>query len=241
MSHLRSIIALLAVLLTVTQVTSVVGQQRSKKQNKPRSTRKEKGNKKESEEPETPKVVLPTDPRLLSLHRDFVRKAERLATEYERADENEKARAVYNQILKLVPNYPRAMEKLKELHRRESTAQRVVVDVFANRSWQDSGINLIAGKPVQIEAKGKWTFRMVYPLSADGIKIPEKLRDFNLGALVGVIDSPDMEEVEPFLIGSNLQFDAPRSGRLLLQMHDSDPSDNTGKLTVEIKGTFNRR
>jgi len=221
-------------MFTVAQSTNTVGQPRGEKQNNSRAAT-------EAEEPETPKVELPSDPRLLSLHRDFVRKAQQLAMEYERDNENQKARDVYDQILKLVPNFPPAIKKLREIHRRESSAERVVMDVYANRPWQDAGITLIAGKPVHIEAKGQWTFRMIHKLAADGMEIPEKLRDFNLGALVGIIDSPDMEEPEPFLIGSNFEFDAPSSGRLLLRMYDSDASDNAGKLSVEIKGTFKRR
>ncbi len=230
----RWIIAVLTVLLSSSYVTDAVGQKRGQKPKKSRTAE-------ESEESETPRVELPSDPRLLSLHRDFVRKAERLASEYEKANENQKARDVYEQILKLVPNYPAAMEKLDEIHRRESMAERVTMTIHANRPWQDTGIRLIAGKPVQIEAKGKWTFRMTHTLPADGMEIPEKLRDFPLGALVGVIDSPDVEEPEPFFIGSKFEFDAPVSGRLLLRMYDSNPTDNTGKLTVEIKGTFKRR
>ena len=80
------------------------------------------------------------------------------------------------------------MERLQRIHEQESTAERVVLDVFADRPWQDTGVIVIEGKPVRIEARGEWTFRMIYKLPAEGMEIPEKLRDFNLGALVGVIE-----------------------------------------------------
>lgn len=189
-------------------------------------------------------VQLPADPRLLALHREFVRKAEKLAADYERADDDPRARAVYQEILKLVPNYGPAEERLEKIRQREATAERAVVDVHANRPWQDTGVMLIEGKPVTIEARGTWTFRMSHEITPDGIEIPEELRDFNIGALVGVIDgavSEDEDPPQPFLVGTKLEMVAPMSGRLLLRMYDGEPSDNVGKLTVDIQGTFEKR
>lgn len=250
MSRHRWIVALLALILVSTQVATSEAQQRNR--------RAQNNNRDDDDEDEAPEVQLPSDPRLLDLHRDFVRKADRLAMEYEKAGEYEKARDVYVEVLRLVPNYPPAMEKLQRIHEQESTAERVVLDVFADRPWQDTGVIVIEGKPVRIEARGEWTFRMIYKLPAEGMEIPEKLRDFNLGALVGVIeplesrtkrdrdkdedeDDEEDEALQPFLIGSKYEFDAPVSGRLLLRMYDSDPSDNAGKISVEIKGTFKKR
>src|SRR5262245_49187131 len=48
---------------------------------------------------------LPSDERLLALHRDFVKRAETLAKEYEGDKDWGKARTVYEEILKLVPQY----------------------------------------------------------------------------------------------------------------------------------------
>src|SRR5262245_40468627 len=59
----------------------------------------ETGNKEKKEE--KPKVKpLPDDKKLLSLHLDFVKKAEKLANEYEGTKDWGKARAVYEEILK---------------------------------------------------------------------------------------------------------------------------------------------
>ena len=80
---------------------------------------------------------------------------------------------------------------------------------------------------------------MEYTLPPDGIEIPKELRDFPLGALVGkVMTSPDDEEAKVFLIGSGTKFTAEKDGRLVMRIYDSDPTDNNGKMSTMIEGTF---
>jgi hypothetical protein len=183
---------------------------------------------------------LPPDPRLLALHREFVQKAEKLAQEYEQKRDFDKAKACYEEILHLVPDYPAAKSALATLIEREFTAEKKVVDVHANRDWQDTGVVVVQGKPVRIKASGTWTLNMSYRLTPAGISIPEELRDFNLGSLIGVIAGGDPKAIKPFLIGEGTEFVAERTGRLLLRMYDNDVNDNVGKITVEISGSFGR-
>jgi len=181
----------------------------------------------------------PTDPKLIELHKEFLSKAEKLAEDYERKKQHDKAREVYEAILRLVPNYPRAEEALQKIRETEATTDKKQLTVMAAKGWQDTGIVLQQGKPVIIEAKGTWTFKMSHQLGPDGIEIPKELRDFNLGALVGVIvTSPDPKDFKPFHIGERKEFTAERTGRLMLRMYDSDPSDNQGQLTVQVQSTF---
>jgi hypothetical protein len=195
----------------------------------------DKGKKKE----EKPKVKpLPDDKKLLALHLDFVKKAMNLADEYEKTKDWGKARAVYEEILKLVPQYPSANAKLAEMLQREAGAQKTTVTVKADSDWQDSGIELIEGKPIVIEVTGTWVFRLEVETTADGLSIPKELRDFPLGCLVGMIPSDDPKLAKPFVLGSGKQFISDRSGTLYLRMYDTDPSDNRGSLKVEIHGTF---
>lgn len=186
-----------------------------------------------------PPVVLPSDEKLLELHKAFVVGAEKLAAEYEKANQTEKARACYSEILRLVPTYTPAQSKMAEIRVKEESANRKPFDVFANKGWQDTGINVLAGKPVSIKAAGSWTMKMEYTLPPDGIEIPKELRDFPLGALVGkVMTAPDDEEAKVFLIGSSTKFTAEKDGRLVLRIYDSDPADNNGKMSTMIEGTF---
>ncbi len=95
----------------------------------------DKGNKGKAKkgDADAPKVrPLPDDKRLLALHLDFVKQAEKLGKEYEAGKQWGKARTVYEEILKLVPQYPPAQAKLAEMLQHERGAQSVTVDVQAN-------------------------------------------------------------------------------------------------------------
>jgi hypothetical protein len=185
---------------------------------------------------------LPQDKRMLDLYIKFVKDAERLAAEYERDKQPEKAREVYKEILSVVPDYVRAKKKLQEYFEKEATAERKVVEIQANQAWQKTGVKLIPGKPITIQATGTWTFKMSQKLGPGGMVIPKELRNFNLGALVGIVmpEGPinEKNKPKPFLVGDGTQFVAGGAGHLMLRMYDSDPSDNLGKMKVEIIGTF---
>lgn len=192
-----------------------------------------------AKQPEPP--PLPNDKRLLALHLEFVKKAEKLAAEYEHNKQTDKAAAVYGEILKLVPAYPKAKQMVEAYQAKENTADRVAVDVKANEAWQDTGVRLIAGKPFHIKASGTWTINMSHVVAADGMEIPKELRAFKLGSLIGVIGAGDPKKAKPFAIGGDFHQVADQSGPLLVRMHDSDPSDNAGKLKLDIVGRFDKK
>ncbi len=185
--------------------------------------------------------VLPSDPRLLELHKDFVLGAEKLAAEYERAKQFDKAKEVYQSILKLIPRYPNAEQGLKAALQAQVSVDKKVLDIQANKEWQPTGVLLSEGMPVRIDTSGRWTFRIEFDGDAAGIEIPKEYRDFNLGALVGVIDSGNPKEAKPFLIGQGKEFTADRSGQLWLRMYDFNNTDNSGKISVQIQSTFLKR
>ncbi len=181
----------------------------------------------------------PTDPKLIELHKEFIGKAQKLAEDYERKKQHDKAREVYEAILRLVPNLPQAEEALSKIREAEATTDKKQITISAAKGWQDTGVVLQEGKPVIIEAKGNWTFKMSHQLGPDGIEIPKELRDFNLGALIGVIvTGPDPKEFKPFHVGEKKEFTAERTGRLMLRMYDADPADNLGQLSVNVHSTF---
>ena len=140
--------------------------------------------------------------------------------------------------MRLTPDYEFAQQQLDRLRQREFSASRRSFEVQANKDWQDTGIRLIAGKPVKLTASGEWTFNMSHKLGPDGMEIPKALKDFKLGSLIGIIADPEAKTPKPFYIGANKEFVAEQSGPLLVRMHDSDPSDNKGSLVLEITGRF---
>ncbi len=211
---------------------------------------------------------LPEDQRLLKIHESFVKEAEKLALEYEKTNQFDKARSCYEEILRLVPVYTNAQAALDKVKTKQYSAETKKFDVLANKGWQDSGVIVGAGKPIIIRADGSWTFRMTLDLSADGIEIPQELQAFRLGALIGMIDDGsgtamqsssgsrdgregndeggrggDRERSKedkngPFLVGSQYEFTPDKNGKLLLRMYDADPTDNQGKMNVQISGSF---
>jgi hypothetical protein len=201
---------------------------------------KGKGGKAKRDDSDTPKArPLPDDKRLLALHLEFVKQAEKLGKEYEAGKEWSKARAVYEEILKLVPQYPPAQARLAEMLSHERAAKSTTFVVRADTGWQDTGIDVLADKPVTIVATGKWTFHLQVETNAEGLTIPKELRDFNPGCLIGMIPDPsDSENNKPFVVGPQKQLMPERGGRLFLRMYDTDPRDNDGELKVEVRGTF---
>ncbi|MBL9084299.1 MAG: hypothetical protein JNK76_21035 [Planctomycetales bacterium] len=187
------------------------------------------------------KIKLPDDPKLLMIHKNFVEAAEKLAADYERQNLPDKARDCYTEILRLVPTYSPAADKLNAIKTKEATAEKKLVDVMGSKGWQDTGVTVVAGKPLTIRANGEWVMKMTYTLSPDGIEIPKELRDFPLGSLVGAIsESADLSEAKVFLVGKEKSMEPNVSGRLYLRMYDSNPDDNTGRLGVIVEGTFKK-
>jgi hypothetical protein len=184
---------------------------------------------------------LPKDEKLVQLYANFVRDAEKIAQDYERQNKIDEARAVYQEIQRLVPQYRVAQQKLEEFRKQEETADRKQLDISADKGWQDTGVYAVAGKPLTIKATGTWTFSLSHNVSPDGIELPADLRSFSLGSLIGVIVDSESEQQRPFLIGSSQSLVPSQSGRLMLRMYDTDPTDNSGRLRVEIQGTFERR
>ena len=146
---------------------------------------------------------LPGDPQLQKIHMEFVAKTAKLAKDYERQGDIAGARECYERILKLIPRLPQAEEALAKIKAKELNAEKKKLVVNANAGWQDTGVDLLAGKPVAIDAVGNWTFRMSTELGPDGMEIPKDLQEFNLGSLIGMINTGgDPKTMKPFLVGA---------------------------------------
>ncbi len=192
--------------------------------------------------PPQKKPQLPSDPQLLGLHKEFVAKAEKLALEYERKEQFDKAREVYESMVRLIPNFSAAEAGLQRILANQRVQDRKLVSVAANQMWQDSGVNLQIGMPVHTDVKGSW--KVVYETGPKGIEIPKEFQQrdsrIKLGSLIGVVvNSPaELKDAKPFLIEHGKDFNANKSGRLFLRMFDVDHTDNDGKMLVMIHSTF---
>lgn len=237
----QSIVAILAVsVLSTASVAQSPAQRRDARQMQQAQQRMQQ----QMREAAANQPELPSDPQLLSLQKEFVAKAEKLAMEYERKKELGKAREVYESLVRLIPKYGTAEQGLNRILANQRVQHRRLTDIEANQQWQDTGVTLQEGMPVHIEVKGSW--KVVYETGPAGIEIPEKLRPkdgrIKLGTLIGVVaNSPaELTEERPFVVSPSMDFTAKKTGRLYMRMFDVDPTDNEGKMYVLIQSTFSK-
>src|SRR5204863_8770727 len=125
---------------------------------------------------------LPSDERLLALHLKFVKDAEKLAAEYEGKRQMDKAAVVYEEILKLVPAYPKARQGLDKIRQQEALSNTKTVSIDAGESSQDTGVRVITGKPLTLIAKGTWTLNLNEQVGPDGIDLSNIPKGLKLGS-----------------------------------------------------------
>lgn len=177
--------------------------------------------------------------------KDFVTRFGRLALQYEQSGSSDKAKHALGMILKVAPNDETVKRQMDRIEKQELSENRKVVKVLAQQSWQDTGLVVSAGKPVAISAQGQWVFKMSRSVGPEGMDVPEEMKRFPLGALIGVVDpsggnaesKKERQRFQPFLVGSQDVITPNASGRLFLKMHDTDESDNAGQLVVTVSGS----
>jgi hypothetical protein len=122
--------------------------------------------------------------------------------------------------------------------------QETTINVPGTSRGTDTGIDVRSGDQLTFTATGT-----VNPGGRTGNVGPQGGRSSVLGAilgtrpvpsagpgaLIGYVRTPDGQQSEPFLIGSQLTFSAPVDGRLFLAINDDDYSDNSGSFSVRIR------
>jgi len=82
------------------------------------------------------------------------------------------------------------------------------------------------------------------------LQVSEELEDCAIGSLVGVVvplpekdatGRPKEIALQPFSVGSEKQFTPNSAGKLMFRIYDLKTADNSGKLKVEVMGTFERK
>lgn len=117
-------------------------------------------------------------------------------------------------------------------------AKPVVRDVVVagDRSWTDTGIDVVLGKQVNIKATGEVFANATVSGGPDGIPgRPEWARynvveDAQHAALIGKIG----EDGTPFLVGADASFVVRVDGRLFLGCNDKDTRNNRGEFVATV-------
>ena len=189
--------------------------------------------------------------------KDFVTRTHKLALQYQQAGQYDKAKDTLDLILKVSPDDQQAKALLDKMHKQELSENKKVFKVLANKGWQKTGVQVVEGKPFVIQAEGDWVFVMRRTVNPDGLEMPDDMKKFPLGSLIGAIDAEEpapaaqpqkkggnreKDAGRPFLVGAQKTFDrAPGTGMLYLKIHDTDEGDNQGQLTVTISGQVRER
>lgn len=106
--------------------------------------------------------------------------------------------------------------------------------IFADRAWQDSGVNIETGDMVSIKyLEGTWqidpTYQAVDATGYFGQSYSGLVQDAPVGALLAHVGNG-----KAFLVGTSTSYTASDSGRLYLQINDGLFSDNSGSVKVQI-------
>ncbi len=122
----------------------------------------------------------------------------------------------------------------------QAVRQERSVEVQANLNWNDSGIDLPAGKQVVIAATGAINIsptRTVAPAGLLNRPAPASLPlpGANIGALLAKVCQPDGQCTPIRLIGAQSTFSPVKAGRLMLGTNDSDVADNSGAFKVTVR------
>lgn len=113
---------------------------------------------------------------------------------------------------------------LRSLLAMQNTNLPITID--SKLIWNDTGINLVAGQEYHFQATGQWTDWTITS-NADGyespnflLKLSEGLRRMPNSPWFSLIGSIDKAQDSFFLIGTNKQFIAPKTGRLYCFAND---------------------
>ncbi|GIX03763.1 MAG: hypothetical protein KatS3mg113_0769 [Planctomycetaceae bacterium] len=181
------------------------------------------------------------DNRVLDLQRSLYKDAIEIARGYEDLGEYERAKWMYEVLLKLDPKLPGVKEKIDQLQEKVLEATEFEVEVDVARGWTPPLAIVTKDKPARIEVEGDYIFEGSWRLTADGFRGDDSGHDYNpqwpLGCLIGVIVAADTGKPgKPFDIKSHKEFTPQQTGILQLKMNLPAGHKASGKLRVKLSG-----
>ena len=119
------------------------------------------------------------------------------------------------------------------------------VEVYANKDWQDTGVEIRFSQTVTIQyLSGEWSPFSGYYTDGQGCIDPDVctqdlsiLETFPENIVSGIHATliARINQGPIFVVGNEITFDAENTGNLLLRMNDKSTSDNSGSLVVSVK------
>lgn len=208
---------------------------------------------------QAPRRTAPANTRLLDVQaekvqQDFVKGLLDLALKYEEAGDLDKAKEMFQSILKVRPDAESAARKLKEYEETAFKDNKFEIDVDSARGWVNTGLTVTRDKPLLIEAKGTYKFILNDDVGPNGYANRDIQRDLISGVPTGglmamVVAAPQgqgggnrnrTEEPRPFFVGEHQEVTPRETGVLLLKLNVPPMSKCIGKVKVGITGNFSR-
>jgi len=117
---------------------------------------------------------------------------------------------------------------------------KLTLGVDAQRLWNDTGLHVTAGQRLRVVASGRWRDWTI-ETDADGfsrahLKLAEPLRRAPMARWFQLCGAVDRRLDQVVVLGQDVAFTAPASGRLFLFANDVSWMhwNNAGRITVQI-------
>jgi hypothetical protein len=193
----------------------------------------------------SPAEVQKLQLRLQQAQKDFIDETANLAIEFEKAGLLEESKKLLQALQRLDGNLPGVKEKLNSLEESIMTKNPAEVSVDVSKGWNEPIARVEKGKPVRIQAVGKYRFQVasivVGPEGFPTKDVRDLIKNVRLGALTALIipigpKGKPGKPGEPIEIGAGREITPKESGYLFLAVNAPPGHRSTGKLDIQLSG-----
>lgn len=198
--------------------------------------------------PPSPAEIRALDFKAEKVEQEFLKSLVDLATDYEKAGDVERSKAMLKSILKLKPNSEPVKQKLKQYEEEVFDRKSTIIDVDVSRGWINAGVLVTKDMPVRLQSDGSYRFMVNVELGPKGYEERDATKDLvaslPTGALIGMIAPATRKNnapaPQPFMIGDAKELKPNASGILFLKVNVPPQAKCTGKLKVKLSGNIAR-
>ncbi|MDA0586504.1 MAG: hypothetical protein O2820_06635 [Planctomycetota bacterium] len=183
--------------------------------------------------------------RLQQTQKDFLDETADLAIEFEKAGLLEESKKLLEALQRLDGNLPGVKAKLESLEESIMTKNPAEVSLDVSEGWNNPIALVEKGKPIRIQAVGKYRFQVasivVGPEGFPTEDVRDVIKNVRLGALTALIIPIDAKGKpgkpgEPIEIGAGKEITPKESGLLFLAVNAPPGHKSTGKLDIQLSG-----
>ncbi|ADG69065.1 hypothetical protein Plim_3251 [Planctopirus limnophila DSM 3776] len=189
--------------------------------------------------PISPAALKQIDLKADRLKDSITKDAAAVAKEYEEAGFLEKAKNLYEVLLKLDPDQAGLQAKVKELNEQILSSNETEIEFDVSRGWSQPLGAVFKDRPLRIQAVGDYKFSISADVSANGLPTSDNGQELYpgapAGALIGVVVA-DKKPGKPFMIGDNKDFSPNQDGILMVKINAPSSQKCSGKLSLRLSG-----